>query len=129
MAEHRMPAGLENGQAEQVTCEPRGGVRDGVVDEPRRLPGPAQEARQHARLNPDRVEGHAAAHLTGLRAPQVERVEAAPDLLLVSQEPFRKTCDAADLRGERRDQPDRLVSHGRLSKPAGPRTRQGSCGR
>ena len=129
MAEHRMPAGLENGQAEQVTCEPRGGVRDGVVDEPRRLPGPAQEARQHARLNPDRVEGHAAAHLTGLRAPQVERVEAAADLLLVSQEPFRKTCDAADLRGERRDQPDRLVSHGRLSKPAGPRTRQGSCGR
>ena len=100
--------------------EPRGGVRDGVVDEPRRLPPPAQETRQDAGLDPDRIEGHAAAHLTALRAPEVEGIEAAPDLLRVSQEPFRETCDAADLRGERRDEPDRLWSHGRLSRPAAP---------
>jgi len=44
----------------------------------------------------------------------------APDLLLVGQEPLGEPCDAADLRGKRRDQPDFLLSHGRLSRPAAP---------
>ena len=129
MAEHRMPAGLEDGEEQQVAGEPRGGVRDGVVNELRGLPSPAEKARQHACLDRERIEGEAASHLAGLRAPQVEGIEAAPDLLLVSQEPFRETCHAADLRGERRDQPNHLVSHGRVSRPAAPGTRQGSCGR
>ena len=115
-----MPPGLEHREEEGVAGEAGGGVRHGVVDEPRGAPGPAEEAGEHAGLDPGRVQGETTSHLTGLRAPQVERIEAAPDLLLVGQEPLGEPCDAADLRGERRDQPNCLFSHGRLSRPAAP---------
>jgi hypothetical protein len=54
------------------------------------------------------VQRQATADLTGLGAPEVEGIEAPADLLLVGEQPLREPCDAADLRGERRDEPNVL---------------------
>ena len=59
-------------------------------------------------------------------SPQVEDVEAVAELLLAREKPFREACDAADLRGERRNESNRPGSHGRPSRPAVPLSTTGT---
>ena len=61
--------------------EPRGGVRDRVVDDRRRPTGPTQEARQQRAWIPTASRDIHRRPPPSLRAPQSRSVEAAPDLL------------------------------------------------
>ena len=108
-----MAARLQDQKEEQVARKAGCGVRDRVVDDPGRASRPAEEPRQEVRLDSNRVQRQATADLTGLRAPEVEGIEARADLLLVGAAAIREPCDAADLRGSGATSPTVLSSHGR----------------
>ncbi len=107
------PACLQDRDEEEVAGQPGRRVGHRKVDDARRGARPAQKAGEQPGLDPNRIPRHAAADLPRLRTPEVEGVEAVADGFLVGEEPFGEACDTPDLRRQRRDEPDRLCSHGR----------------